>query len=165
MSRDRDRAGRPRNARPRDALGRPLPRSAAGEPGMPDDLALEPAEAARLAGELLLAGRPFHAHEVLEAAWKSAPDPERDLWQGLAQIAVGLTHGRRGNAAGAVTLLRRGAQRVRACRDAGPAADREPYGIDVARVLADAGRLADLIAAEGLAAVPADGFRLSLRGG
>ena len=34
-------------------------------------------------------GRPFHAHEVLEASWKAAPPAERDLWQGLAQLAVG----------------------------------------------------------------------------
>ena len=30
-TRDRDRSGRPRNARPRDELGRPLPRAAAGD--------------------------------------------------------------------------------------------------------------------------------------
>ncbi|WP_261993079.1 DUF309 domain-containing protein, partial [Streptomyces sp. adm13(2018)] len=41
---------------------------------------------------LLDAGMPFHAHEVFEDAWKSGPASERDLWQGLAQLAVGLTH-------------------------------------------------------------------------
>ena len=45
------------------------------------------------------------------------------MWRGLAQIAVGLTHARRGNARGAVTLLRRGAAGVR-----GFAGD--PPGID-----------------------------------
>ena len=88
--RDRDPAGRPRNARPRDALGRPLPRGAAGAGRIPDDLALPPAEALELAQHLLEEGRPFHAHEVLEASWKQAPDGERELWRGLAQIAVGL---------------------------------------------------------------------------
>ena len=119
MTRDRDPAGRPRNARPRDALGRPLDRGAAetGPAPMPDDLAITGRDAVTLADELLREGRPFHAHEVLEAAWKSGPPGERDLWQGLAQIAVGLTHARRGNARGAVTLLRRGAQRVRARQD------------------------------------------------
>ena len=119
MTRDRDPAGLPRNARPRDALGRPLDRSAAeaGQAPIPDDLAITGRDAARLADQLLREGRPFHAHEVLEAAWKSAPPGERDLWQGLAQIAVGLTHARRGNARGAVALLRRGAQRVRAYQD------------------------------------------------
>jgi uncharacterized protein len=117
LSRDRDPAGKPRNARPRDALGRPLPRAEAGLATIPDDLVLAGPDAARLADELLRAGRPFHAHEVLEASWKSAPPDERDLWQGLAQVAVGLTHAHRGNARGAVTLLRRGADRVRAYRD------------------------------------------------
>jgi hypothetical protein len=118
LSRDRDPAGRPRNARPRDALGRPLPREDAGLATIPDELALAGPDAARLADDLLRGGRPFHAHEVLEASWKSAPPDERELWQGLAQIAVGLTHAYRGNARGAVTLLRRGADRVRAYQDA-----------------------------------------------
>src|SRR5262249_42891156 len=110
--RDRDPAGRARNARPRDALGRPLPRGATGDEGIPDAPVLPPAQALQLAQELLDSERPFHAHEVLEASWKSAPAAERDLWQGLAQIAVGLTHARRGNARGAAALLRRGADRV-----------------------------------------------------
>ena len=42
MTRDRDPAGRPRNARPRDALGRPLDRSEpeVGPPPIPDDLVI-----------------------------------------------------------------------------------------------------------------------------
>jgi uncharacterized protein len=113
VSRDRDPSGRPRNSRPRDALGRPLRRGAAGEPAIPDVPALPPSAALAEAQRLIDAGRPFHAHEVLEAAWKAAPAPERGLWQGLAQLAVGLTHARRGNAKGAVVLLRRGADRIR----------------------------------------------------
>ncbi|MGH3409474.1 MAG: DUF309 domain-containing protein, partial [Streptosporangiaceae bacterium] len=101
-----------RNARPRDGLGRPLERGDAGEPTLPDGVVLAPAGALDTAQQLLDAGRPFHAHEVLEASWKAAPEAERDLWQGLAQLAVGLTHARRGNAAGAAALLRRGAARV-----------------------------------------------------
>jgi uncharacterized protein len=110
--RDRDTAGRARNARPRDALGRPLPRGAAGQAPGPDEPALPPAEALASAQRLLDADRPFHAHEVLEAAWKAAPAADRDLWQGLAQLAVGLTHVRRGNTAGALTLLERGTARL-----------------------------------------------------
>jgi Domain of unknown function (DUF309) len=126
VTRDRDPAGRARNARPRDALGRPLGRSEnSGDARIPDDLVLAGADAAQLADELLRAGRPFHAHEVLEASWKFGPAQERDLWQGLAQIAVGLTHAHRGNARGAITLLGRGAQRVRTyqaqARDEDPA--------------------------------------------
>jgi uncharacterized protein len=130
---------------------------------MPDGLTLGPAEAVVLADELLLADRPFHAHEVLEAAWKAAPEQERDLWQGLAQIAVGLTHGRRGNAKGAAALLRRGSQRVRAYQAARPEAGGDPYGVEVARVVADAEHLAARIEAGELAVIPGSGFRLPLR--
>jgi hypothetical protein len=163
VPRDRDPAGRPRNARPRDELGRPLPRSAADGDAddaarVPDDLVVTPAEAAVLGGSLLAEGRPFHAHEVFEAAWKSAPDADREFWRGLAQIAVGLTHARRGNASGAVTLLRRGAAGVR-----GYAGD--PPGIDPGFVAASADDIANRIERDGLAAVPAASLLFPLRAG
>jgi len=157
LDRDRDPAGRPRNARARDGLGRPLPRGTepgAGESRIPDDLVLPPAEAVRLADELLRTGRPFHAHEVLEASWKNGPGEERDLWQGLAQIAVGLTHAGRGNARGAAALLRRGAQRI------GGFGDR--YGMDINHIAASATALADEIAQHGLSGLPADALRPGL---
>ncbi|HWG15279.1 MAG TPA: DUF309 domain-containing protein [Streptosporangiaceae bacterium] len=156
--RDRDPAGRPRNARPRDGLGRPLPRDAGGgEPRVPDDLLLPPAESLALAQQLLTDGRPFHAHEVLEASWKAAPAAERDLWQGLAQLAVGLTHARRGNAAGAVTLLRRGAARIR------PYAGASPHSVPVAQVADAAEALATRIGDDGLGTLPATALDLPLR--
>jgi hypothetical protein len=158
--RDRDPAGRPRNARPRDGLGRPLPRDAgAGEPRVPDDLLLPPRESLALAQQMLDEGRPFHAHEVLEASWKAARPEERDFWQGLAQLAVGLAHARRGNARGAVTLLRRGAARIR------PYAGPDPYGMPVAEVAAAAGALADRIERDGLGGLPATALSLELRPG
>jgi uncharacterized protein len=123
-ARDRDDAGRARNARPRDALGRPLPYGAVGEERAPEGVVRPPAQALAEAQALLDAGRPFHAHEVLEDAWKSAPEPERELWRGLAQLAVGLTHALRGNPRGATTLLERGAANIDAYRE-------EPYGVDV----------------------------------
>jgi hypothetical protein len=152
LTRDRDQAGRPRNARARDALGRPLARAAgpdAGQPRVPDDLAVTGPDAARLADQLLRAGRPFHAHEVLEASWKAGPAAERDLWQGLAQVAVGLTHAHRGNARGAVTLLRRGAERVRGYQAAGPGRDR-PHGMDLPAFLTATDDLAVRIEQDGL---------------
>jgi hypothetical protein len=148
-SRDRDAAGRARNARPRDALGRPLPRGAAGDERIPDDLTLPPAQALGLAQQLLDEGRPFHAHEVLEASWKAAPPAERDLWQGLAQIAVGLTHARRGNAHGAAALLRRGADRVAGYAGAAP------HDIDAATIAQAARGMAARIETDGLAAAGA----------
>lgn len=112
MARDRDPAGRARNARPRDAAGRPMARDDAGVDRVDEDVALPPAQALDEAQRLLDGGFPFHAHEVLEASWKAAPPDERALWKGLAQLAVGLTHEQRGNSRGAVSLLRRGAGTV-----------------------------------------------------
>lgn len=105
--RDRDESGRPRNARPRDALGRPLPPGSTGVPRIPDDLCLPAAETLSYAQDLLDSGLAFNAHEVFEAAWKNGPGAERLLWQSLAQLAVGITHVQRGNADGAAALLRR----------------------------------------------------------
>jgi uncharacterized protein len=123
--RDRDAEGRARNARPRDALGRPLPYGAVGEERAPEGVVRASADSLAEAQELLDAGRPFHAHEVLEDAWKSAPEAERQLWRGLAQLAVGLTHAARGNARGAATLLDRGAGNIE------PYAAQPPHGVDV----------------------------------
>lgn len=159
--RDRDAAGRPKNARPRDGLGRPLPRGAAGEPVMPEDLRLSPAEAVQLAQRLIDDGRPFHAHEVLEATWKSCPADERALWKGLAQIAVGLTHARRGNSTGAITLLRRGAAAVAGYAEGAGA---KTSGLDLAAIVAATHGLADLIDARGLGEVPPGDLRVPLTG-
>lgn len=124
-SRERDSAGRPRNARPRDELGRPLARGAAGVQPLPEVIELPPREALAQAQRLLDEGRPFHAHEVLESAWKSAPAPERDLWQGLAQLAVAATHAARGNTAGAATVMKRARTNI------SPYNTDPPYSIDV----------------------------------
>jgi uncharacterized protein len=156
-SRDRDGAGRARNARARDVLGRPLARDAAGQPALGDDQALPPDEALATAQHLLDTGRPFHAHEVLEAAWKAAPEAERDLWQGLAQLAVGLTHALRGNARGAATLLRRGADRLSAYPAAGP------HGVDVAGLTQSCAQLADRIEQSGLDRLSLKDLRIQLR--
>src|SRR5947209_7444569 len=133
--RARDAAGRPRNPRPRDAAGRPLPMGADGVERIPDDFVLPPDEALTEAQRLIDDGRPFHAHEVLEGSWKTSPPPERALWRALAQLAVGLTHLQRGNATGAVTLLRRAVTGLEGYDD--------PYGVDVAGLRATAGALAD----------------------
>jgi hypothetical protein len=152
--RDRDPEGRPRNARPRDGLGRPLPYgSAGGVPRVADDYAPTAAEAVAVTGRHLDAGRPFHAHEVLEARWKCGPAAERDLWQGLAQLCVGLTHLQRGNRKGAVTLLTRGADRVAGWAAAGGAPT--AYGMDIARAVTFARALAGLAAGDAVDPVTA----------
>jgi uncharacterized protein len=128
--RDRDPRGRPRQARPRDALGRPLPYGAAGVEPVSEE-PLPAAQTVQVASSLVREGRPFAAHEVLEARWKAGPDEERDLWQGLAQICVGLTHAARGNGVGADRLVERGAAKVLAYA----AGEGPTYGLDLAAVV------------------------------
>lgn len=139
--RDRDEAGRPRSGRPRDALGRPLPHGSDGVPRIPDELRLPPAETLGYAQDLLDQGLAFNAHEVLEAAWKNGPDVEQALWQGLAQLAVGITHIQRGNVRGAITVLRRASSRL--AQGDRPA----PHGIDAAGLVDYAADLVDDLAA------------------
>jgi hypothetical protein len=128
--RDRDEFGRARNLRPRDGLGRLLDYDATGVERAPEGVVRSPADALAEAQRLLDEGRPFHAHEVLEDAWKQAPEAERELWRGLAQIAVGLTHRARGNPSGADSLLVRGTTAIE------PFAARPPHGIDIKGLLA-----------------------------
>jgi hypothetical protein len=114
-NRDRDAGGRARNARPRDRTGRPLPRDAAGSARASDDLVLEPAAALAEAERLIASGEPFAAHDVLEGVWKTRREggcADAVTWQGLAQVAVGLTHLQRGNRVGAARLLERGAGNI-----------------------------------------------------
>lgn len=139
--RDRDDAGRPRNARPRDRLGRPLPPGSPGVPRIPDDLRLVPAETLRHAQDLLDGDLAFNAHEVFEAAWKNGPAEERQLWQALAQLAVGLTHIQRGNRTGAAALLERARDRL---ADVGMPG---PHSIDIAGLIDHVAMLADDLAA------------------
>ncbi|MFF3913982.1 DUF309 domain-containing protein [Streptomyces sp. NPDC001852] len=129
-ARDRDPEGRARSARPRDGLGRPLPYGAEGVPRQPEGVVRRPRETVEEAQALLDAGKPFHAHEVFEDAWKSGPEEERTLWRGLAQLAVGLTHAARGNAVGGARLLRRGAGALVAWET--EQGEDRPYGIDLA---------------------------------
>ncbi|MBK3574639.1 DUF309 domain-containing protein [Streptomyces sp. MBT65] len=140
-ARDRDGEGRARNARPRDGLGRPLPYDADGVARQPEGVVRAPEETVVEAQALLDEGKPFHAHEVFEDAWKSGPDEERGLWRGLAQLAVGLTHAARGNVTGGARLLRRGAVGVEEW--AARSGRERPYGTELAGVAAWARELAD----------------------
>jgi uncharacterized protein len=144
--RDRDEEGRARSSRPRDGLGRPLPYGAAGVARQPEGVVRTPEETVAEAQRLLGRGMPFHAHEVFEDAWKSRPEEERAMWRGLAQLAVGLTHGARGNAKGAVLLLRRGASVIEQW-SAGPDGFRR-HGLDLVGLTRWAHGLADRLAAD-----------------
>lgn len=132
LLRDRDEAGRPRQQRPRDDLGRPLPHGAEGVQQVPE-VALPARETLALAQRLLEQGRAFAAHEVLEARWKAGPEEERELWQGLAQLCVGLTHAARGNPVGAARLVERGAAALASYGALG----RPTYGVDLPGVIAE----------------------------
>lgn len=145
--RDRDEEGRARNARPRDGLGRPMPYDATGVERQPEGVVRSTEQTVTEAQQLLDDGKPFHAHEVFEDAWKSAQEPDQQLWRGLAQLAVGLTHAARGNSKGAQSLLRRGADNIRAYED------EPPHGIDVAGLVRWTLGLADDLETRG--AVPA----------
>jgi uncharacterized protein len=84
----------------------------------------------------LAAGRPFHAHEVLEQRWRCCPDAERDLWRGLAQWAAALTHAARGNDRGARAVAHRAARTLQAWPGTAVGVP-----IDLQDVLADCDRL------------------------
>jgi hypothetical protein len=139
VTRDRNAEGRPENARPRDATGRPLPM---GAPSWRERLrakdelqALPNTEAIAEAERLIAEGGPFYAHEVLEGPWHLAPPEERAFWQGLAKVAVGLTHLQRGNAVGARSVLTAGADLLAPYPDG-------HEGVAVSRVVAQARALA-----------------------
>ena len=102
------------------AIGSSLP------PRIPENLELPPAETLAYAQDLLNQGLAHKAHEVLEAAWKNGPGKEKSLWQGLAQLAAGITHLQGGNLDGAVTLLHRGSAHLRTA--GGPM----PHHVDIA---------------------------------
>lgn len=121
-------------ARGRDRLGRPVPLSSPQAVPPVPEAAYPPALALTAAQTLLDEGRAFAAHEVLEASWKAAPSEERALWQGLAQLCVGLTHLQRGNAVGAARLLRRAADRL----PADPPYEVDPRLPELALALAEA---------------------------
>jgi len=160
--RDRDEEGRARNARPRDGLGRPLAYGAEGVERQPEGVVRTPEDTVVEAQALLDAGRPFHAHEVFEDAWKSGPEDERELWRGLAQLAVGLTHGARGNTDGGARLLRRGAGAVETWASAGTGRG-QPHGIALTELVTWARNAAETLEREAVA-VDARAWAPRLRG-
>ncbi len=84
---------------------------------MPDDNmqdARTPDEIRRFDRALALfrAGAWFTCHEVLEHLWLDETRPQRDVYKGILQIAVGLLHEENGNRTGALRLLERGASHL-----------------------------------------------------
>jgi predicted metal-dependent hydrolase len=128
----------------------------------PEGVVRSPEETVTEAQALLDAGKPFHAHEVFEDAWKAGPEGERTLWRGLAQLAVGLTHAARGNTTGGARLLRRGAGAVEEWA-AGAAGRARPHELDLVELASWARELATVVEREG-AAISAVAWAPRLRG-
>jgi predicted metal-dependent hydrolase len=97
--------------------------------GQIPDIARSSLDSVDLARRLMKSGRAFSAHEVLEDRWKHGPVEERDLWRGLAQLCVAMTHAQRGNAVGAQRLL----ERAEGLLDTYGATAGPTYGVDLAR--------------------------------
>lgn len=124
--------------------------STEGVERQPEGVVRTARESVAEAQSLLDAGRPFHAHEVFEDAWKSGPDDQRALWRGLAQLAVGLTHAARGNTTGGARLLRRGADALAEWSGAAGSAA-APGGADVPGLVVWARELGDRVEGGGTA--------------
>ena len=104
--------------RPRDKLGRPLAWDATNPLALEDFDSFTLEENHRLGLEHARAGRWFPAHEAWETAWKQARGTqEAEFFKGLSQMGAGYVHLFRGNAHGAMTLLRRAAGRLKAFPD------------------------------------------------
>ena len=103
-----------------------------GGGGRSSEWTLAPGRSVKRGRSVVREGRTVAAKWSLEGRWKDGPGEERDLWQGLAQLCVGLTHAARGNSAGALRLLERGAVRLEEY-DSG---DGSTYGLDLTAVVA-----------------------------
>jgi uncharacterized protein len=127
--------------RPRDELGRPQPWGAENRLELEDFDSMSLQDNHRVAREHFNAGRFFPAHEAWETAWKQARGTaEAELFKGLSQLGAGYVHLLRGNAHGAIQLLRRAARRVGGY-------PRGTRGVDTAAVAAAASADADAVEA------------------
>lgn len=76
-------------------------------------------------------GQFYACHDILEALWIEATEPEKTLYQGILQIAVALYHLENSNLRGAMILLGEGTNRLRRL------ADDNNYGINLGQLLID----------------------------
>lgn len=65
--------------------------------------------------ECYRAGEFFEAHEHWELVWLELLEPEKSFLQALIQVSAAFHHYRRGNVAGAVSLLTRALRRLERC--------------------------------------------------
>ncbi len=127
--------------RPRDELGRPLPRGSENRLHIEDYDALTPDEDHALGIRHFNAREFFSAHEAWESAWKQLRGTsDEEFFKGLAQLGAGYVHYQRGNAYGARTLLRRAIVRLERYGS-------EHRGLDLASLLGAVAKDADVIEA------------------
>lgn len=101
--------------RPRDELGRPLPRGARNRLVLEHFDALSVDENHRLGIDHFNAGRFFEAHEAWETAWRQTKGTDdEEFFKGLSQLGAGYTHYRRENVHGAQALMHRAIGRIAA---------------------------------------------------
>lgn len=77
----------------------------------------------------------FEAHDVLEEVWIGRVGREKTFYQGLIQVAVGLYKIAVGNHGGAVSLLNKGLDKLRAVRDLDSPLDLERLILETEGVL------------------------------
>jgi len=93
--------------------------------------------------ELIRRGEFFEAHEELELAWRAAPAAERDFFQGLVHVTVAWYQAGRGRPVACSSQLEKAQRRLSSY----PSSHR---GVDVAGVLGQVERAAELVASGSL---------------
>lgn len=84
----------------------------------------------------------FESHETLEDLWLVAPWPERQLFQGVIQLAAAFVHFFRGEYPGTIKLLDAAVEKLRAFQP-------ERLGVDLAALATDVERCRTDLAALG----------------
>jgi predicted metal-dependent hydrolase len=84
----------------------------------------------------------FESHETLEDLWMVTPLPEREMFQGIIQLAAAFVHYARGERAGVLKLLNAAIDKLRRFEP-------ERFGVDITKLVQETSRARDAIAALG----------------
>jgi predicted metal-dependent hydrolase len=104
---------------------------------------------------LFNSGEYFQAHEALEEAWRGAPSPQRELYQGILQIGLAYYQIRQGSCRGALKMFRRGQGKLASLAEI-------QNGIDVKGLREDAQKVENTLkklGREGMAELLEEGFQ------
>jgi uncharacterized protein len=110
-------------------------------------LSAEPTSRFLKGAELIGRGEYFAAHEELELAWRAAPEPERDFFQGLVHVAVAWYQAGRGRRIGTERQLEKAIRRLTPYAPAHRGLDLDALLLQLRRALqvAQADRLEDAV--------------------